>query len=59
MADKAKTVSIKMEHEKDTKNKGRYKEIGDKGVMGYAYVDLGELEKLGSPEKIELTISAS
>jgi hypothetical protein len=59
MADKTKSVTIKLEHEKDTKNKGRYKETGGKGVMGYAYLDLGELEKLGSPEKIEITVTAS
>lgn len=59
MADKGKSVTIEMEHEKDTKNKGRYKELGSKGVMGYAYIDLGELEKLGSPEKIKLTVTPS
>lgn len=59
MADKAKSVTIELSHEKDTKNKGRYKEVGGKGVMGYAYLDLGELEKLGSPEKIKLTVTAA
>lgn len=57
MADKAKSLTIDMEHEKDTKNKGRYKEKGDKGLMGYAYISLDELEKMGSPEKIKLTIT--
>ena len=59
MADKAKQVTITLEHEKDTKNKGRYKETGGKGVMGYAYIDLEELEKLGSPGKIKLTVEAA
>jgi hypothetical protein len=58
MAEKAtKQIVIKLEHEKDTKNKGRYKEVGGAKTMGYAYVDLKELEKIGNPEKITLTIT--
>jgi len=49
-------LTINLEHEKDTKNKARYKETGSDNHMGYAYIDLKVLEGMGNPEKIKLTI---
>lgn len=61
MATKKAPVTVTFEKEKDTKNTTRYKEVNDtdkRDVVGTLYVLKTAVEKLGSPEKISVTISA-
>lgn len=53
-------IEIKFEREKETKNAVRFAEkLGERerGVVGTLYVLKSDLDKLGNPEEISVTIS--
>ena len=57
----ADTITIEFIEERETKNAIRFKEeLGDRdrGIVGSMYVLKTELEKLGNPSKLVVTITA-
>lgn len=59
MADK--TLTVRFELERETKNKVRFAEVVAKDatpVIGTLYIDKGHLETLGDPENLTVRIAA-
>ena len=57
----ADTITIEFIEDRETKNAIRFQEeLGDRdrGVIGTLYVLKSELEKLGNPSKLVVTITA-
>lgn len=58
----ADTLVIEFTKEKETKNAVRFKEVleagVDRGIVGSIYVLKSNLEDLGNPERIAVTITA-
>jgi hypothetical protein len=55
---KTHSIVLTFEREKETKGTQRYSEVGDKSdqVVGVLYIKKAGDSKLGSPEKIQVTI---
>lgn len=58
----SKELVVKFEFERETKNATRYQEVlegRERGVVGTLYVLTSDLAKIGKPESITVTITAS
>jgi hypothetical protein len=52
------TVTVLLEREKETKNKVRFAEVGDRGLFGTLYVPKSTLTELGDPAQLEVSVQA-
>lgn len=55
----AKSITVKLDHTRDTKNKAVYAETGDEQHIGSLYVLKATAEKLGNPGILTVTIKGS
>lgn len=59
-AGKAKAeITLTFTKERTTKNTTRYAEDGDEPVVGTLYVKQTQVDKLGDPESLSVTITAA
>lgn len=57
---KATSIVVTFDMERETKNTIRFMERGDpkEAIMGKVYVQKTDLEKIGSPKSIQITVTA-
>jgi len=55
-APKKKSVVVPFERERATKNKQRFKEVGDKNRVGIIYVSHATDKELDKPEELEMEL---